>query len=121
MVQVAQEMERQGFDIPLLIGGATTSRQHTAVKIAPQFQGITMHVADASRAVNVVGSLLDPVGRSKLDAKNRDEQESLRELYGQTKAKPLIALGEARARRHLARQGPHRGRPWGRCRARRGS
>ena len=101
MVQVAQEMERQGFDIPLLIGGATTSRQHTAVKIAPQFQGITMHVADASRAVNVVGSLLDPVGRSKLDAKNRAEQESLRELYGQTKAKPLIALGQARARRHL--------------------
>jgi 5-methyltetrahydrofolate--homocysteine methyltransferase len=101
MVQVAQEMERQGFEVPLLIGGATTSRQHTAVKIAPQFRGVTMHVADASRAVNVVSSLLDPVGRTKLDAKNRAEQERLRELHSGKKAKALIPLAEARARRPL--------------------
>ncbi len=99
MVSVAQEMERQGFEVPLLIGGATTSRQHTAVKIAPQFRGVTVHVADASRAVNVVSSLLDPVGRAKLDAKNRAEQERLRELHSGKKAKALLPLAEARARR----------------------
>ncbi len=99
MVQVAQEMERLGFDIPLLIGGATTSRQHTAVKIAPQFSGITMHVADASRAVNVVSNLLHATGRSKLDAKNRAEQESLRVLHSTKKAKALIPFAEARSRR----------------------
>ncbi|MBM4377348.1 MAG: methionine synthase [Deltaproteobacteria bacterium] len=99
MVQVAQEMERQGLDLPLLIGGATTSRQHTAVKIAPQYRGVTVHVADASRAVNVVSSLLDPVQRTRFDAKNRAEQEKLRELHGDKKARALLPLAEARARR----------------------
>jgi 5-methyltetrahydrofolate--homocysteine methyltransferase len=99
MVQVAQEMDRQGFELPLLIGGATTSRQHTAVKIAPQYRGVTMHVADASRAVNVVSNLLDPVQRAKVDAKNRAEQEVLRQLHGDKKAKALIPLAEARSRK----------------------
>jgi Methionine synthase I, cobalamin-binding domain len=56
---VAQEMEREGFRLPLLIGGATTSRAHTAVKIAPHYQASTVHVLDASRAVGVVNSLLN--------------------------------------------------------------
>jgi 5-methyltetrahydrofolate--homocysteine methyltransferase len=99
MVHVAQEMERQGFDLPLLIGGATTSRQHTAVKIAPQYHGPLVHVLDASRAVNAVSALLDPTQRATLDAKNRAEQERLREIYGEKKAKPLITLVEARAQR----------------------
>ena len=58
MVFVAREMERRGFTLPLLIGGATTSRQHTAVKIAPEYSGPVVHVLDASRAVDVVSSLL---------------------------------------------------------------
>ena len=58
MVHVAKEMEREGFDVPLLIGGATTSRMHTAVKIAPAYRQPVVHVLDASRAVGVVGSLL---------------------------------------------------------------
>ena len=99
MVQVAQEMERQGIELPLLIGGATTSRQHTAVKIAPQFHGTTVHVHDASRAVNVVSALIDPAQRATLDAKNRAEQERLREIYGDKKAKPLVTLALARSRR----------------------
>src|SRR5690606_699139 len=60
MVHVAREMERQKMTLPLLIGGATTSRQHTAVKVAPGYSGTTVHVHDASRAVNVVSALLDP-------------------------------------------------------------
>ncbi len=99
MVHVAQEMERQGIELPLLIGGATTSRQHTAVKIAPQFHGATVHVHDASRAVSVVSALLDPAQRATLDARNRAEQERLREIYGDKKAKPLVTLAEARSRR----------------------
>ena len=60
MVHVAKEMERQGFELPLLIGGATTSNQHTAVKIAPQYAQPVVHVLDASRVVNVVSDLLEP-------------------------------------------------------------
>src|SRR2546428_4727726 len=75
MVHVAHEMQRQGFTLPLLIGGATTSKKHTAVKIAPEYRAATVHVLDASRAVDVVGSLLNPVAREKLDAANRKEQE----------------------------------------------
>src|SRR5690606_1727290 len=68
MVHVAKEMQRQKFEVPLLIGGATTSRQHTAVKIAPCFEHPTVHVLDASRVVNVVADLLDRERRSKLDS-----------------------------------------------------
>ena len=65
MVHVASEMERQGFQLPLLIGGATTSLTHTAVKIAPKYSGPTIHVLDASRSVSVAGNVLTPVGREK--------------------------------------------------------
>ena len=72
MVNVAKEMQRRGMELPLLIGGATTSRQHTAVRIAPEYGPPTVHVIDASRVVNVVSDLLDPGRRAELDAKNRD-------------------------------------------------
>src|SRR5206468_9560430 len=71
MVHVAREMERLGMRLPLLIGGATTSRQHTAVKIAPEYHESTVHVLDASRAVGVVSALLDPRQKAELDKKNR--------------------------------------------------
>jgi 5-methyltetrahydrofolate--homocysteine methyltransferase len=99
MVHVAQEMERQGFKIPLLIGGATTSRQHTAVKIAPAFSQPTVHVLDASRAVGVVAGLLDPAGRAELDRKNRAEQAELRDLHAKKRDKPLLPYASANARR----------------------
>ncbi|MEX2420848.1 MAG: dihydropteroate synthase, partial [Actinomycetota bacterium] len=75
MEGVAREMERRGLDLPLLIGGATTSRQHTAVKIAPEYGQPVVHVIDASRVVGVVSDLLDPERRAKLDRVNRDDQE----------------------------------------------
>src|SRR3990172_1180499 len=74
MVHVAQEMERRGIALPLLIGGATTSPEHPAVKITPEYDGPTVHVLDASRAVGVVASLLDPGKRAVLDRENRAEQ-----------------------------------------------
>src|SRR5581483_6904395 len=77
MAHVAREMARQGFTLPLLIGGATTSREHTAVKIAPEYPGPTVHVLDASRAVGVVASLLDPTRRAEFDRANRTEQPLL--------------------------------------------
>src|SRR5207302_8374681 len=78
MVNVATEMQRRGLDLPLLIGGATTSRQHTAVKIAPAYGAPTVHVLDASRVVKVVSDLLDPDRRTVLDEENRELQERLR-------------------------------------------
>jgi 5-methyltetrahydrofolate--homocysteine methyltransferase len=99
MVHVAGEMERQGFRIPLLIGGATTSRQHTAVKIAPAFSQPTVHVLDASRAVGVVSSLLDPAGRAALDVQNRRDQAELRELHSKKREKPMLPLAAANAAR----------------------
>jgi 5-methyltetrahydrofolate--homocysteine methyltransferase len=99
MVFVAKEMERQGFELPLLIGGATTSRQHTAVRIAPAYHGTTVHVLDASRAVNVVAGLLDGKQRPELDAKNRTEQERLRQVHAGRALRPLLPFAEARARR----------------------
>ena len=92
MVHVAQEMERQGFTLPLLIGGATTSRQHTAVKIAPAFSQPIVHVLDASRAVGVVAGLLDQKGKPEFDRKNRQEQAELRELHARKRDKPLLPL-----------------------------
>src|SRR5205085_4202188 len=70
MVDVAKEMERRGLDLPLLIGGATTSRQHTAVKIAPEYSRETVHVLDATRVVDVVSSLLDGGRRGPFDEEN---------------------------------------------------
>ncbi|MBD0339002.1 MAG: methionine synthase, partial [Thermoleophilia bacterium] len=100
MVGVAREMEQRGLDLPLLIGGATTSKQHTAVKIAPEYGQPTVHVLDASRVVGVVSDLLDPARRAALDEENRGLQERLRAQHAERTRRPLLALEEARARRH---------------------
>jgi 5-methyltetrahydrofolate--homocysteine methyltransferase len=97
MVGVAKEMERRGLDTPLLIGGATTSRQHTAVRIAPAYSQPVVHVLDASRVVGVVSDLLDPDRRSTLDAANRDAQETLRDQHAERERRPLLPIAEARA------------------------
>ena len=100
MVHVAQEMEREGFRLPLLIGGATTSRAHTAVKIAPHYGASTVHVLDASRAVGVVNSLLKEELKSEFDKKTREEYERLRQEHAaKTKRRKLLSLEEARANR----------------------
>jgi len=100
MVHVAQEMQRENFDLPLLIGGATTSRAHTAVKIAPHYHSSTVHVLDASRAVGVVSSLLNARQRAAFDAKTRAEYASLREQYAaRTRDKKLLPIEQARANR----------------------
>jgi 5-methyltetrahydrofolate--homocysteine methyltransferase len=99
MVDVAREMERRGMELPLLIGGATTSRQHTAVRIAPAYSQPVVHVLDASRVVGVVSDLLDPVRRERLDDDNRADQERLRDLHAEKERKPLLSLAEARENR----------------------
>jgi 5-methyltetrahydrofolate--homocysteine methyltransferase len=100
MVHVAQEMQREGFRLPLLIGGATTSRAHTAVKIAPHYRASTVHVLDASRAVGVVNALLSEQLRSDFDKKTRDDYERLRrEHAAKTDWKKLLTLERARANR----------------------
>ncbi|MEV0730278.1 methionine synthase [Polymorphospora sp. NPDC050346] len=99
MVNVAKEMDRRGIRLPLLIGGATTSKQHTAVRIAPAYTGSTVHVLDASRVVGVVSDLLDPVRSDRLDTANREEQERLREQHAAKEKRPLLSLAEARANR----------------------
>src|SRR6266498_334292 len=100
MVHVAQEMEREGFRLPLLIGGATTSRAHTAVKIAPHYRSSTVHVLDASRAVGVVNSLLKEESKAEFDAKTREDYARLREEYAaKTREKKLLTLDKARANR----------------------
>jgi 5-methyltetrahydrofolate--homocysteine methyltransferase len=97
MVGVAAEMERRGLDLPLLIGGATTSKQHTAVKIAPAYSDSVVHVLDASRVVGVVADLLDATRRARLDTENRELQERLRDQHAEKTRKPLLPLQEARA------------------------
>jgi 5-methyltetrahydrofolate--homocysteine methyltransferase len=99
MVHVAREMTRQGFTTPLLIGGATTSPQHTAVKIAPEYTGSTVHVLDASRAVGVVSALLDPAQRAAFDASNSARHAELRAVHGRKQEKPLLTWAQARANR----------------------
>jgi 5-methyltetrahydrofolate--homocysteine methyltransferase len=99
MVHVAREMSRQGFTTPLLIGGATTSPQHTAVKIAPEYRGSTVHVLDASRAVGVVSSLLDPAQCDGFDAANTARHAELRAVHGRKQEKPLLTWAQARANR----------------------
>jgi 5-methyltetrahydrofolate--homocysteine methyltransferase len=96
MVYVASEMQRRSFDKPLLIGGATTSRAHTAVKIAPAYDGSTVHVLDASRVVNVVSDLLSSERRGTFDEKNRFEQEKSRKLFEHRQNRELISLEIAR-------------------------
>jgi 5-methyltetrahydrofolate--homocysteine methyltransferase len=99
MVDVAKEMERRKLDLPLLIGGATTSKQHTAVRIAPEYSEPIVHVLDASRVVGVVSDLLDTTRRARLDADNRELQERLREQHADRDRKPLAPLEAARANR----------------------
>ena len=97
MVFVAREMERRQMTTPLLIGGATTSRQHTAVKIAPEYSQATVHVLDASRAVDVVSSLLGQRQRDDFVATVRADQEDLRQKYGARRERALLTYADAKA------------------------
>ncbi|MBX7248011.1 MAG: methionine synthase [Caulobacteraceae bacterium] len=100
MVFVAGEMERRGLDLPLLIGGATTSRTHTAVRIEPAYRrGPVTYVTDASRAVGVVSQLLSPTDRDAFVAQTRSEYVRVRESYARGPSKPRATLNEARANR----------------------
>src|SRR5262249_17450281 len=103
MASVAQEMQRQGFTLPLLIGGATTSRTHTAVKIAPGYtSGPTVWVPDASRSVTVCSSLLaedETVRRAYLD-QLREDYDRVRTQHAGKKGPELVTLEEARANRY---------------------
>jgi 5-methyltetrahydrofolate--homocysteine methyltransferase len=98
MVHVAREMERQGFKLPLLIGGATTSRAHTAVKIAPHYSEPVVHILDASRAVPVTTSLLSDAGKSAFVAQHRADYEALRKAHSAPRLS-VVSLEEARKRR----------------------
>ncbi|HEY6081525.1 MAG TPA: vitamin B12 dependent-methionine synthase activation domain-containing protein, partial [Polyangiaceae bacterium] len=98
MTHVAREMERQGFKLPLLIGGATTSKAHTAVKIAPHYSQPVVHVLDASRAVPVTTSLLSDDGKAAFVAQHDAEYKRLREIHGAPKHK-LVSLADARSNR----------------------
>ncbi|HEV9037492.1 MAG TPA: dihydropteroate synthase, partial [Puia sp.] len=96
MVHVAREMKRQDFKIPLLIGGATTSRMHTAVKIAPEFGNGVVHVLDASRSVTVVGSLLNPGQKPEFLATVKKEYQKLKEDFAARKTvKQFLPFGQA--------------------------
>ena len=97
MAHVAREMERTGFNIPLLIGGATTSRVHTAVKIAPHYHGPVIYVPDASRAVGVCSNLLSDGLREDYVAGLATEYERVRQQHAQKKGPSLVTLAEARA------------------------
>ncbi len=95
MVHVASEMKRRKMSLPLLIGGATTSRQHTAVKIAPVYDQAVVHVLDASRAVATVSSLLAPDQREGFAKKNVEEQDKLRALHARGPIRPLTPYAKA--------------------------
>jgi len=99
MVAVATELRRRGLSVPLLIGGATTSRQHTAVRIAPAYDGATVHVLDASRVVGVVSDLLDPQRAEVLRAATLVDQERLRRQHEDRHGVALLPLDAARANR----------------------
>jgi 5-methyltetrahydrofolate--homocysteine methyltransferase len=99
MVTVAGEMQRRGLKLPLLIGGATTSRQHTAVRIAPVYESTTVHVLDASRVVGVVADLLDDDRAQELATTNRAEQQRLRTQHENRHQSKLLTLAQARANR----------------------
>ena len=99
MTHVAAEMTRRGLKVPLLIGGATTSKRHTAVKIAPVYKHETIHVIDASRAVPVVGALMKPDSRKALDLQNRKDQEEIREQFENRVGTQLLTYEEALRRK----------------------
>jgi 5-methyltetrahydrofolate--homocysteine methyltransferase len=112
MVGVAKEMERRGLDLPLIVGGATTSKQHTAVRIAPAYSKETVHVLDASRVVGVVSDLLDGDRRVRLDKENRALQERLRAEHAARDARPLFTVEQARANRLRPEFAPRPGPPF---------
>ena len=95
MVDVAAEMRRRELELPLLIGGATTSKQHTAVKIAPEYDGAVVHVLDASRVVDVVSKLLDPTRRNEFVASTRDEQDRARAGHAARSRRQLLSYEQA--------------------------
>ena len=100
MAHVAEEMERRGLDLPLLIGGATTSREHTAVKIAPKYHASTVHVLDASRAgPGRQRAARRETATTAFDEKNRAEQEDARQLFAGKRKRPLLPFAEANARK----------------------
>jgi 5-methyltetrahydrofolate--homocysteine methyltransferase len=99
MVHVARELERSGFEVPLLIGGATTSSKHTAVRIAPAYHGPVIHVKDASRSVSVMDRLTRPEQRAQLDRDNRATQEKERESFSRRRQRKLVSYAEACKRR----------------------
>jgi len=97
MVFLAEAMQREGFTMPLLIGGATTSKAHTAVKIAPQYGQTVVHVNDASRAVTVVGDLLQPDTSASYKAKLKQDYDQFRDQFlNRSKTKEYVSLAEAR-------------------------
>ena len=98
MIHVAKEMEHRKIELPLLIGGATTSKQHTALKIAPAYSGTTVHVLDASKAVGVVSNLLDEKEKESFIAENSKLQKTLRETYSR-RGRRLLNLDQIRANR----------------------
>src|SRR4051812_13090704 len=99
MVHVGREMQRGGFRLPLLIGGATTSAKHTAVKIAPAYSAEVIHVLDASRSVGVVEKLINPAVRPQLDSENRALQKQLVASHAKRQEVTLVAYADALARR----------------------
>jgi 5-methyltetrahydrofolate--homocysteine methyltransferase len=99
MVYVAQQMQHRGLSLPLLIGGATTSRQHTAVKIAPEYKQPVVHVPDASRVVDVVANLMNPEQRPAFARMTRDEQTRLRDQYAGRHERPTLSYADARRNR----------------------
>jgi 5-methyltetrahydrofolate--homocysteine methyltransferase len=106
MVHVAKEMKRRGMHLPLLVGGATTSRQHTAVKVAPEYDEPVTHVLDASRAVGTVAALLDPKQKDAFVAETRRDQEQLRRLHAHKREKPVVAFATANEHRPPIAFGP---------------
>ena len=126
MVHVGREMQRTGFDLPLLIGGATTSAKHTAVKIAPAYSADVIHVLDASRSVGVVEKLINPEARPQLDAENRELQKQLVASHEKRQEVKLVPYAEALARRFkpIGRRSTFRSRRssaracWKMCRSR---
>jgi len=100
MVYVAKEMERRKLNIPLMIGGATTSRRHTAIKIEEQYSGFTVHVTDASRSVGVVGKLLNENKIEDLISYTRNDYSRIREAYlSNSKKRSLLTINDARDRK----------------------
>ncbi|MCA9564663.1 MAG: cobalamin-dependent protein, partial [Myxococcales bacterium] len=99
MVSIAAEMERIGCKTPLLIGGATTSRRHTAIKIAPEYSGIAMHVADASRVPPIVGELVDPERAESVRVKLAEEQADTRARYERRQGRAMLSFEQSRANR----------------------